>query len=82
MDKTSDDNPRPMSTREKLANWFTYHPPIADQAERYERIRAAGKAMAEELVEVCPDSADLTTALRKIREAVYTANASIACGGK
>jgi hypothetical protein len=75
-------NERPMSIQEQLNNWFSYHPPIADQAGRYERIRAAGKVFAEVLVLECPDSADRTVAIRKIREAVYSANASIACGGK
>ena len=71
-----------MSTHEKLNNWFSYHPPIDDQARRYEQIRAAGRAFAEQLVALCPESADLTVAIRKVREAVYNANASIACGGK
>lgn len=75
-------NERPMSTAEQINNWFSYHPPIENQAERYERIRAAGKAFAEVLVAECPESADRTVAIRKIREAVYSANASIACGGK
>ena len=75
-------NERPMSTSEKLNNWFSYHPPIEDQAQRYEQIRAAGKVFAEKLAELCPESADLTVAIRKVREAVYSANASIACGGK
>ena len=75
-------NERPMSEQEQLNNWFSYHPPIDDQAQRYEQIRAAGKAFAEKLVELCPPSADRTVAIRKIREAVYSANASIACGGK
>ena len=75
-------NERPMSVQEQLNNWFSYHPPIDDQAQRYERIRAGGKVFAELLVELCPDSADRSTAIGKIREAVYSANASIACGGK
>ena len=76
------DAARPMSEQERLTNWFSYHPPIADQAERYERLRAAGKAFAETIVALCPQSADRNAALRKVREAVYDANASIACGGK
>lgn len=75
-------NERPMTTQEKVDNWFTYHPPISDQHERYAAIRAAGKEMAEKLVNLCPESADLTVAIRHIRDAVYSANASIACGGK
>lgn len=78
----TDTNARPMSTNEKLTNWFSYHPPIDDQAQRYEQIRAAAKVFAEKLVELCPESADLTVAIRHVRDAVYSANASIACGGK
>ena len=78
----TDTNTRPMSMNEKLSNWFSYHPPVEDQSQRYEQIRAAGKVFAEKLVELCPESADLTVAIRHVREAVYNANASIACGGK
>lgn len=66
----------------RIENWFQYHPPVGDQAQRYERIRAAGKEFAKVLVELCPPSADRTAAIRKVREAVFTANAAIACGGK
>lgn len=76
----SDD--RPMTTQEKLDNWFTYHPPLDNQHVHYAMIRAAAKKFAEEIVLLCPDSADRTAALRHIRDAVFTANASIACGGK
>ena len=68
--------------QKKLDNWFEYHAPKAGQGESYERIRASGKAFAEVLVQLCPDSADRTAAIRKIREAVYSANAAIACEGK
>lgn len=74
--------PRPMSEAEQLANWFQYHPPVQDQAQRYEQIRAAAHRFAQLLVQLCPPSADRTAAIRKIREVVYTANASIACGGR
>lgn len=66
----------------ELDNWFEYHAPVADQSYRYSAIRQAGKTMAEELLAQCPQSADLTTAIRCIRQAVFWANASIACGGK
>lgn len=66
----------------KLDNWFSYHAPIGDQGERYERLRAGAKAYAQLIVELCPPSADRTVAIRKLREAVYSANASIACGGR
>jgi hypothetical protein len=83
MDKPTDTPPGTlMSEAEQLANWFSYHPPTAQQAESYERIRAAAKVFAEVLCRECPNSADRSAAVRKLREAVYTANASIACAGR
>lgn len=67
---------------EQLDNWFTYHKPCEGQPEKYEAIRAADRAMAQVIVDNTPPSADQTTAIRKIREAVMTANAAIACDGK
>lgn len=63
-----------------LDNLFTYHSPKGDQPERYGRIREAGKALAQTILDCTPASADQTAAIRKVREAVMTANAAIACG--
>jgi len=71
-----------MITQEQLNNWFTYHGPVAGQEEKYLFIRNAGKHFAEAIVENAPDCADTTAAVRKVREAVMTANQAIACGGK
>ena len=68
--------------QEQLDNWFTYHSPTPDQLPKYLAIREAGKVFAETIVANVPDSADCTAAIRKIREAVFTANAAIACGDK
>ncbi len=65
-----------------LANWFTYHPPSDIERENYVTIRDAGYRLAEVIRDSCPISADTTAAIRKVREAVMTANAAIACGGK
>ena len=67
---------------EQLANWFTYHPPKPEQLPKYLAIRDAGLAFAAVVVNNTPASADQTAAIRKIREAVMTANQSIACDGK
>ena len=67
---------------EKLENWFTFHPVQPGQAEKYEAIRAAAKVFAAAIVDLTPASADQTAAIRHIRDAVFTANAAIACGGK
>lgn len=65
---------------DNIDNWFTYHPPKGDQQERYVKIREAAKHLATTIVECTPPSADQSAAIRKVREAVMTANASIACG--
>lgn len=67
---------------EKLKNWFTYHSPEPNDISRYKEIRDGALEFARIIDGNCPDSADKTAAFRKVREAVMTANASIACGGK
>lgn len=69
-------------TPEQLLNWFTYHSPTQDQMPKYLAIREAGMAFASAIVEHAPDGPDTTAAVRKVREAVMTANQAIACGGK
>jgi hypothetical protein len=68
-----------MPTHKDLENWFTYHPPVGDQAQRYGRIRAAALRFAEVVLENTPPCADQTVAVRHVREAVQMANAAIAC---
>jgi hypothetical protein len=67
-------------TPEQIENWFTHHPP-ADLAtiNRYHAIREVGRAMALTILEQTPSGADQAAAIRKVREAVMTANAAIAC---
>jgi len=69
-------------THADLDNWFTFHSPTQEQIQKYLSIREAGKAFAAAILENTPPSADQTVAIRKVREAVMIANASIACGGK
>jgi len=61
-----------------IESLFTYHSPKDDQIPRYKRLRESAKEFAQTIVACCPDSADRTAAIRKVREAVMTANASIA----
>jgi hypothetical protein len=65
-----------------LDNWFTYHTPAPGQQEKYLAIREAGRAFAAVIVANTPASADQTAAVRKVREAVMTANQGLACGGR
>ena len=62
----------------ELDNIFTYHAPKGGQTERYEVIREAGKELARVIITTTPECADQSAAIRKIREAVMTANAAIA----
>jgi hypothetical protein len=61
-----------------LANRFTYHPPHGDQAARYGAIRGKAQDFAFYLSSQCPESRELSTALTKLDEVVFFANAAIA----
>lgn len=67
---------------EQLQDIFSYHKPQEGQPEKYEAVRNGALEFAKILVANCPSSADRTTAIRKLRESVMTANASIALDGK
>lgn len=58
--------------------WFKYHTFNEDQITASNDVRLAGKILAETINKHVPDSADKTASIRKIREAVWTANAAIA----
>ena len=68
-------------TNVELENWFTYHAPTEEQTQQYGRLRLAAFTFAMAILDNTPPSADQTAAIRKVREAVMTANAAIACGG-
>lgn len=72
----------PTEQQQQLDNVFSYHKPTEDQLPKYEALRSSAKAFATCIMESCSPSADRTAALRKVREAVMTANASIALDGK
>jgi hypothetical protein len=65
-----------------LEHVFTYHPPSPDTLPRYQVLRERGKALAAAIVQLCPEGVDQSAAIRKVREAVMTANAAIALGGR
>lgn len=69
-----------MITPQDIDNWFKYHPPTLEKVDKYQAIREAAHHLATVILENTPPSPDQTTAIRKVREAVMTANASIACG--
>lgn len=61
-----------------IENMFTYHPPKADQPQRYELIRGKAKEMAALIEQSCPSSCEKSLAFTKLKEAIMWANASIA----
>ena len=69
-----------MITGDDIDNWFTYHAPKPGQQARYIQIREAGRELAAVIVAFTSPGPDQSAAIRKVREAVMTANAAIACG--
>lgn len=64
-----------------IEDWFTYHAPTPEQSVTYEKLRNAAKDFAHLIDECVPDCADKDVALRKLREALMTANVGVACNG-
>jgi hypothetical protein len=72
----------PTEQEKKLEELFTYHPPENDEQLRgYKAIRDWGLALAKIICEFTPKGSDQSAAIRKVREAVMTANAAIALKG-
>ena len=73
-----------MISKEQLDSWFTYHNPSNDPGvvSKYMRIRSAARQFAEIVLQNTPEGPDQSDAIRKIREAMMTSNAAIACGTK
>ena len=67
------------SENKSLESAFTHHPPCGRQIEAYKLIRDTAKQLAYLMTDRCPESPELSTAIRKLRESVMWANASIAC---
>lgn len=61
---------------------FQAIPPDAEQVEQMGRIRLAGQQFAQVIKNETNGSPDQTAAIRKVREAVFTANACVMLRGK
>lgn len=64
-----------------LENIFTYHAPDKKDLEDYRAIREAAKVFAATILNHSPKCDDQSVAIRRVREAVMSANASIALKG-
>jgi hypothetical protein len=67
--------------KDAIENLFTYHAPTDEQKLHYVAIRSKAMELARLIDAHCPASPDRTTAIRRLRECVMTANAAIATGG-
>lgn len=70
-----------LTDTEVLREVFKYHAPSGYQNDAYDAIRAAAHSLALTIYNFAPKCADRTAAIRKVREAVMTANAAIALHG-
>jgi hypothetical protein len=69
-----------LSARQSAAlSSFHYHKPTDEQIQRIANVRSALKQAAEIVILNTPESADQTAALRKLHEAMMTANKAIVC---
>lgn len=68
--------------KDQIEELFTYHAPTGTQPTRYGTLREAAKTFAHVVVDNTPPGPDQSAAIRKLRECVMTANASIALEGK
>lgn len=64
--------------QKQIENNFKYHAPGGTQKDRYERLRAEAKSLAEKINELCPDSREKSLAITNLEQALMWANAAIA----
>jgi hypothetical protein len=62
---------------QKIVDSFKYNASDPDQRAKYEETMGVLQAAAEKVIQIVPDCADRTTALRCLREARMWANAAI-----
>lgn len=65
-------------TETELESRYSYHPPVRDQAERYNSIRKECLALAKHIVTNTPCSPEQARALNALDEVMMLANAAIA----
>ena len=70
----------PDEMRQRIENTFTYHAPKGDQQRRYEGLRERAKVLAYMICAYVPPGREQSSALTKLEEAIFHANAGIARG--
>lgn len=69
-------------TNDEIRDLFRYHAPSPEMTEKFLRVREAIETAALVIDAECPAGADRTAAMRKLKEAHMTANASIVLDGR
>ncbi len=75
-------HPSNRPTADDLDELFTYHAPTDEQRVQYGVLRDAAKEFAGVILQNTPACADQSAAIRKVREAIMTANAAVALDQK
>ena len=68
----------PQDLRDRILNDVKFHPATPDTGPRHDRVRALCLDTARELLELCPESRELSLALTALEETMHWANAAIA----
>lgn len=68
--------------REYVSDLCSYHAPTSADIPKYAAIAAAAENLINVIADNTPECADQSDAIRKVREARMTANASIELRGK
>lgn len=63
---------------ERIENDFVYHPPKPGQQEKYVALREKAKELAHLICNTVPSGREQSSALTRLEEAVFHANAGIA----
>lgn len=80
------ERPQPTEKPERYSDeWVkevvSYHQPNTTGLDQIARVRLAAMHYMREIIKACPDCADRTAAIRHVRDAMMSANASIVlCG--
>lgn len=67
---------------DEIRDLFMYHAPSPEMTAKFNAIRAAIETAALVIDAECPPGADRTAAMRKLKEAHMTANASVVLEGR
>lgn len=67
-----------MVSVDDIRKWFSHHEVGSLQQEKLDRVREAALDFAKVLLANVPAGPDQTAAIRHVRDAMHTANASIA----